>query len=386
MRPRLPSRSQTLIALLAGLAVVGLAAGAWARGAAEVRVLLLESQEPVEIRSPSAAHRVDLARKATGLVVDGRSVGPVFRPRSEGPWQVGSRRYRGRLELRIDAGRLLVVNHVGLEDYVVATVGGEMPASWPDQALRAQAVATRTYALYQRDRRQSEPWDVQASVLSQVYRGIESESAAPRRAVQATRSEILTHAGRPILAVFHSTSGGRTASASEVWGNSLPYLGSVDVEFEEDAPFTYWRSVFAPETLDGVLAALGAELGPVDGLEVDSRTESGRVARIVARDRSRRVVLGGDQVRALVETLGLRSRLFDIRSTPQGFAFVGSGYGHGVGMSQWGARELARRGASYQRILARFYPGARLEAWQAASVASRAEPGMRVGSPDLGGR
>ena len=126
--------------------------------------------------------------------------------------------------------------------------------------------------------------------------------------------------------------------------------------------------------------------GPVDGLEVDSRTESGRVARIVARDRSRRVVLGGDQLRALVESLGLRSRLFDIRSTPQGFAFVGSGYGHGVGMSQWGARELARRGASYQRILARFYPGARLEAWQAESVASRAEPGMRVRPPDLGGR
>jgi stage II sporulation protein D len=252
-----------------------------------------------------------------------------------------------------------------------------MPASWPGQALRAQAVATRTYALYHCDRRRSEPWDVQASELSQVYRGIESESGTTRRAAQATRGEILTHGGRPILAAFHSTSGGRTASASEVWGRSLPYLDSVDVEFEEEAPFTYWRTVVPPGTVNGVLASLAADLGPVERLEVDARTESGRVERIVARGRSRRIVLGSDQVRTLVETLGLRSRLFDIRPTPQGFAFVGSGFGHGVGMSQWGARELARRGASYQRILARFYPGARLEAWRAETVASRTETGKR---------
>ena len=348
--------------LLVGAAFVGLATGAWAKGAAEVRVLLLESREPVEIRSSSAAHRVGLApktrEKTRELIVDGRPVGPVWRAGGEGPWRVGPRHYRGRLELQARLGQILVVNHVELEDYVVATVGGEMPVSWPGQALRAQAVATRTYALYQRDRRRDQPWDVQATELSQVYHGIESESASTRHAAAATRGEILTHAGRPILAAFHSTSGGRTASASEVWGRSLPYLHSLDVEFEEEAPFTYWRTVFPPETLNGVLASLGTDLGPVDRLEVHSRTESGRVERIVAGGRSRRVVLGGDQLRTLVETLGLRSRLFDIRSTPQGFAFVGSGFGHGVGMSQWGARELARRGASYQRILARFYPGA----------------------------
>lgn len=384
-----PSTSRVLTVLwvlLAGFACVGLAASAWAKGAGEVRVLLLESRAPVEIRSASVVHRVGLAPKTLELVVDGRAAGPVWRSRGDGPWRVGARHYRGRLELRSSLGQILVVNHVELEDYVVATVGGEMPASWPPQALRAQAVATRTYALYQRDRRQGEPWDVQATELSQVYHGIESESATTRRAAAATRGEILTHAGRPILAAFHSTSGGRTASASEVWGRSLPYLDSVDVEFEEEAPFTYWRTVFPPETLNGVLASLGTDLGPVDRLEVQSRTESGRVARIVAGGPSRRVVLGGDQLRTLVETLGLRSRLFDIRSTPQGFAFVGSGFGHGVGMSQWGARELARRGASYQRILARFYPGARLEAWRFENVASRSASAKRQSPAALGGR
>lgn len=358
-----------------------------AREGVEIRVLLLESREPVEIRSPGSVHRIAVARKTLDLVVDGRPAGTRWRPDRDGPWQVGSRRHRGGLELRAESGRILVVNHVGLEDYVVATVGGEMPASWPDQALRAQAVATRTYALHQRERRRGSAWDVQASELSQVYRGIESESASTRRAAEATRGEILTHRGRPILAVFHSTAGGRTASAAEVWGRDVPYLGSIDVEHEEDAPFTYWRTVFPPETLSGALAtALGTDIGPVERLEVDARTESGRVERIVARGRTRAIRLEQDQVRTFAETLGLRSRLFDIRSTPQGFAFVGSGYGHGVGMSQWGARELARRGASYQRILARFYPGARLEAWHSENVAVRTESGERPHPAQPGGR
>ncbi len=372
---------------LIGALLLLAATGAGARETAVVRVLLLESREPVEIRSPASIHRIGLARKTLELLVDGRPSGPRWRPDREGPWQVGARRYRGGIELRAESGRILVLNHAPLEDYVAATVGGEMPASWPDQALRAQAVATRTYALHQRERRRGEAWDVQASELSQVYRGIESESATTLRAAEATRGEILTHGGHPILAVFHSTAGGRTASAAEVWGRDLPYLESIDVEHEEDAPFTYWRTVFPPETLNGAIAAsLGTDFGPVDRLEVDARSESGRVERIVARGGSRAARLERDQVRTLAETLGLRSRLFDIRSTPQGFAFVGSGYGHGVGMSQWGARELARRGASYQRILARFYPGARLEAWQSENVAARTESGERLHPAQPGGR
>lgn len=361
-----------LVAAFFGLAPTRSLAGA-ARPV-EIRVLVLEASETFTIRSPASSYSIGLDPQRGEIRVAGQPAGLFWRPPDEGPWEVARRRYRGRLELRAAAGRVLVVNAVGLEEYVAATVGGEMPASWPEQALRAQAVATRTYALHQRARRAGEPWDLRATEQSQVYRGIEAETGSTRRATEATRGEILTHGGRPILAAFHSTSGGRTASASEVWGQSLPYLGSIDVEHEEDAPYTYWRTVFPAETLTGVIAALGAELGPVAALEVDARTESGRVERIVARGRSQLRVFAGERLRALVESLGLRSTLFDIRSTPEGFAFVGSGNGHGVGMSQWGAREMARRGAPYQRILARFYPGARLEGWRAETVAVRSGP------------
>ncbi len=375
---RLPAWAVLALTLLAGLA-----AGTARAAAPEIRVLLVESSSPVEIRSAIAVHRVGLARRGAELVVDGRSAGSTWTAQDVGPWQVAGRRYRGRIVVHADPGQLRVVNHVELEDYVSATVGGEMPASWPAQALCAQAVATRTYALHQRavhQRARQQPasdWDVRATEQSQVYRGIESETQRTRRAADATRGEVLTLSGQPILAVFHSTSGGRTASASEVWGKSVPYLGSIDVEYEDVAPFTYWRTVFPPAALSGLLASVGSDLGRVDSLEVTGRTESGRVERIVAKQASRREVWTGKRLRSLVEGLGLRSRLFDIRPTPQGFAFVGSGYGHGVGMSQWGARELARRGTSYQRILARFYPGSELSQWRAERVASRADHGKR---------
>lgn len=376
MRARRPSRL-VLRCLLAALALVGAVSGPAARAARDaadpvVRVLIVESSAPVEIRSGSARHRIELARQGGGLVVDRQRVASGWAAPGEGPWAVGDRRYRGRLVFHATPNAIQVVDQVALEDYVAATVGGEMPASWPEQALRAQAVATRTYALHQRERRTAERFDLRATEQSQVYRGLEAESDTTRRAAHATRGEILTHRGRPILAAFHSTSGGRTASASEVWGESIPYLDSIEVEHEEDAPFTYWRTVYPPAALDQLLDAMGARLGSLHGLEVESRTASGRVARLVARGSARRIYIRGDHLRTFAENLGLRSMLFDVRATPEGFAFVGSGYGHGVGMSQWGARELARRGASYRRILARFYPGAQLETWGAESVASHA--------------
>ncbi|MEZ4330371.1 MAG: SpoIID/LytB domain-containing protein [Myxococcota bacterium] len=371
-RSRRPSALRGLVAAAFALALaLGLGPRA-ARAASDpvVRVLVVESSGTVELRGPAGRHRIERARRGDGLVVDRRVVGSSWAAAGEGPWEVAGRRYRGRLLVHATSDGLQVVDHVELEDYVAATVGGEMPASWPAEALRAQAVASRTYALHQRERRTADRWDLRATEQSQVYRGLEAETDPTRRAAEATRGEILTHHGRPILAAFHSTSGGRTASASEVWGEPVPYLDSIEVEHEEDAPFTYWRTLYPPADLDQLLDAMGAGLGSLHALEVESRTESGRVARLVASGSARRIVIRGDPLRTFAESLGLRSMLFDVRETPEGFAFVGSGFGHGVGMSQWGARELARRGASYRRILARFYPGAQLETWGAESIAS----------------
>jgi stage II sporulation protein D len=298
-------------------------------------------------------------------------VGRVARwhPEGSGPWQVGSQRVRGRIAVRAREGRIQVLNRVALEDYVASTVGGEMAPSWPEEALRAQAVATRTYVLHEAAKRRNADWDVRATATSQVYGGMRAETRETRAAARATRGEVLTYGGELILAVFHSTAGGRTATAGEVWGEDRPYLRVVDVEDEDDAPHTYWRAELKRPDLEAALALAGISVGRIEKVAVADRSESGRVRRLSVKGVGGRASLRGRDLRSLLGNLELRSTLFEIREIDGGYAFVGSGYGHGVGMSQWGARSMALRGQSYRRILATFYPGARLERWRAGRIA-----------------
>jgi stage II sporulation protein D len=355
----------TAAVLLAAL--VG-CASARAAGVEEVRVLVYDEAASVRIGPSSSPHRVEL--RDGGLVVDGRAVGSHWVPEGRAPWRVGSRLVRGRVAVRAHSGHVQVLNRVGLEDYVASTVGGEMSPSWPTEALRAQAVAARTYVLHEAAKRRDQDWDVLATTASQVYRGIDAETDETRSAARATQGEVLIYRGEPILAVFHSTAGGRTATAAEVWGEDRPYLRSVEVDEEDDAPHTYWRTQFGREDLARVLSTAGLRIDAVEGLAVTRRTRSGRVERLEIRGPGRREELRGQALRDLISSLGLRSTLFDIRGTAEGWAFVGSGYGHGVGMSQWGARAMAERGDAYPRILARFYPGTRLARWSTRRVAT----------------
>jgi stage II sporulation protein D len=310
------------------------------------------------------------------LDVEGKGKLAEWIPQGGGPWRVGDRVVRGRIAVRAEAGRIQVLNRVGLEDYVASTVGGEMVSSWPVEALRAQAVAARTYVLHEARKQRDSDWDVRSTVQSQVYGGLSAETPATRAATRSTAGQILTYRGQPILAVFHSTAGGRTAAASEVWGEDRPYLRVVEVSDEDDAPHTYWRAEFARAELQAALEASGISVGRLESVEVVDRTGSGRVERLSLSGSRRRVSLSGRRLRDVLGDLSLRSTLFEVRTTAEGFAFVGSGYGHGVGMSQWGARAMARRGASYERILATFYPGARLERWAGERMARVGPVGM----------
>lgn len=387
------------VALGAAFAFAG-PAGAEAP-ARTVRVLVYDQADPVRVGAVDALAHARLDGRG-GLVVDRLPIVGAWRPdlkaaqfkgqgargaaASKSIWQVGERTYRGEIQVRASEGRIQVLNRVRLEDYVASILGSEMSPSWPAEALRAQAVASRTYALYHASRRKSDAWDVKATVASQVYRGISAESPETRAATQATSGQILTYQDAPILAVFHSTAGGRTATAGEVWGEDHPYLRSVDVEEEDDAPHTYWRMGFDEDDFEAILAAVGYSVGAVKELSVASRTESGRAQTLRIKGARGVETLRGDALRSLLGALGLRSTLFDIRRVDQGFAFVGSGYGHGVGMSQWGARSMAERGDAYQRILSRFYPGARLERRPEAFLASRGQSGpsglfMKLGPP-----
>ncbi|MBW2271126.1 MAG: SpoIID/LytB domain-containing protein [Deltaproteobacteria bacterium] len=323
----------------------------------EVRVLLREGAQPVQVSARGRASvRVEAGRGA--VVVDGKPVGQVWHSAGD-ELRVDRRRLRGALEVRRTDAGLALINRVPLEPYVAGTLGSEIYSSWAPATLQAQAVVTRTYVLHRAARARGD-WHLTADTAGQVYGGPDVESPAVIGATRATRGQWLAWGGEPILAASHSASGGRTASALEVWGQEVPYLVSVEVANEEDSPDTYWRASVSRPTLGRALAPLGIDVGPVHGLRVIERSPSGRAQTVQVRGR------GGEaqiSARALREALGMdviRSTLYQLRTTETGVVIVGSGHGHGVGMSQWGAQAMAKRGADYREILSTFYPGARL--------------------------
>ena len=311
--------------------------------------------------APAISIRVLLLDDVPSVVVDGRERRGSAHFAAPGPHEVDGRLVHGAVELIRHSGGLRIVNELALEDYVAGTLLGEVSEGFGDVVLRAQAIAIRTYALHRRAHPRAPGHDVEANTAAQVYLGVDGETPAARDATRATRGQILTFEGEPILAAFHSAAGGRTATAAEVWGRDVPYLVSVGVPGEEDSPDTYWRAPVSSEALGSALAAAGRDIGRVRDVRVARRTPSGRSARLRVQGSDGEVEVSGETLRRILGPTRLRSTLFEVRRSADGFVFVGSGNGHGVGMSQWGARALARRGSDPQRILAHFYPGARIE-------------------------
>jgi stage II sporulation protein D len=350
--------------LLGAALLLAVAAGTARAEEPTVRVLLLDGARSVTVQADGGREtRIDAPRARR-----------VLRLAAPGPQRVDGRRYRGAIEIEPRSDGLRVVNELPLEAYVAGTLLGEVHEAWGDAVLEAQSVAIRTYALHRRSRAGARAWDVEADTRGQVYLGMDGESETAWRAVDATRGQVLTWNGEVILAAFHGTAGGRTASAAEVWGRALPYLESVAVEGEDVSPDTYWRAPVPADELASALAALGEDVGRVERVEVAERTPSGRCATLRVRGARGSAELEATALRRALGERRLRSTLFDVRPASDGVVFVGSGRGHGVGMSQWGARAMAERGAGYRAILGRFYPGARLVSVRGAGAA-RADAG-----------
>jgi SpoIID/LytB domain protein len=209
--------------------------------------------------------------------------------------------YRGSLVLVRDGGRVLVVNRLSLEHYLYGVVPAEMPATWPVEALRAQAVVARSYAL--RSRRTGVPYDLYADVRSQVYRGVLAETAASTAAVRATRAAVVTAGGEVAQTFFFSTSGGRTAANEEGFGGApISYLRSVDDPYDDVSPYHTWTARFTERQANRKLRSVRP--GRLRGLAVASRTPSGRAATVAVRGSQGTRTVPATTVQAL---LGLRS-------------------------------------------------------------------------------
>jgi stage II sporulation protein D len=309
-----------------------------------------EDVEGAELR-PLRAVAVTVTRELSGLRVQGTPVeGPGVRFRAQGPLTVNGVRVEGDVVVVPGRSGLQAVNVLPLEAYLEGVLGGEMPPSFPAEALKAQAIAARTYALSKKLEQYDQPFHLGSSVLSQVYKGLAAVDPRTHEAVRATRGQVLTFMLQPIEAYFHASCGGRTESGLDALGRDLPYLRSVDCPCGQ-LPQTSWSLTLS----SGDLSSLGAPRGA--SLRVQGRSLTGR---------ARSVALGPRTVDAVWfrERLGygrLKSLTFDVVRARQGWRLDGHGFGHGAGLCQWGARVYAEKGWDYLRILAHYYPGTELQ-------------------------
>ena len=311
----------------------------------------------------------------------------AVRPAGSGSFtRVNRRDYRGTVTVETDRTGLTAINRVGLEDYLAGVVGAEMGRREPREAeaLRAQAIVSRTYALRNMGRWRVQGFDFYATVADQVYLGVANEHALGRDAVAATRGRVLTWGGAPIDAFFFSTCGGRTAEGTEVFRNaSRPYLRSVSdtdpsgIAYCSPSPRFSWREEWTGDALRGVMrrnlpAAATipeARVTRIRDVRVAERSGSGRVSLLAVSLPDGEVAVRGPQIRQVLRNAAgeiLRSNAFSLRAETEGgrvtlLVAEGNGNGHGVGFCQWGAVGRARAGQAHDEILSAYYPGATLE-------------------------
>ncbi|RJQ56628.1 MAG: SpoIID/LytB domain-containing protein [Nitrospiraceae bacterium] len=264
--------------------------------------------------------------------------------------------YSGSIEVMRDENGLYVVNSLPFEKYIEGVVASEVGRNWNMEALKAQAVISRTYAVFNKNLNGEKNYHLTSSVLHQVYKG-ENPDPLVTEAVTATEGEILTYQGKPVNALYHSTCEGKTELPEEVWAESFPYLKSVECN-GKNTPYESWRKRFAFEEINKALGMTGFKDIAVISITATGRAKTLRIVYSSMNETNPSgMEIRATELRRLLGYKEMPSTDFTVTRTDTEVIFDGKGYGHGVGLSQWGALEMAREGKNYMEILSHYYPG-----------------------------
>ncbi|MEB3309366.1 MAG: SpoIID/LytB domain-containing protein [Snowella sp.] len=337
--------------------------------ALELRVAIKKGVSEVKVGSSTPALVKDGAGKVLGTLAElvpqearasgrGVTVGQwqsnqlIIEPNGDGVVWIGDRWYRGRTRLMRQGNGVTAINNVNLEEYLYSVVGAEAIPTWPQEALKAQAVAARSFAIYKSTAESNRFYDLDTTTATQVYKGLESEYVSTIDAVKATDGQVMTYNGKVILAAFHAASGGHTENVENVWSSPLPYLRGV-VDYDQTSPVFQWSRQFRVSELSQLIGGIGS----IRSMVPERTTPLGRIVtmRVVGSGGSKQ--LSGTQIRS---ALKLRSTLFTVSNSGGTFSINGRGSGHGIGLSQWGAYGLSVKNVTYDRILAHYYQNATL--------------------------
>lgn len=272
----------------------------------------------------------------------------------KGDLLVNGTRYPGNIEIWKGNTGLYLINELSLEDYIKSVVSAEVGSDWDMEALKSQAVISRTYALFHKAQNNNPNFDLSSSVLHQVYKG-SNENARISYAVMNTEGEVLTYNGKIIEAFYHSTSGGLTEAPEEVFGKSIPYLKPVSGSCET-SPYWIWERRIPIEEIEKALNISGLR-----DIKITSYSSTRRVKTVDVIQANRTQAMKATDLRKIIGWNRLPSTNFTVSRDGNVMVFDGKGFGHGVGLCQWSSLEMAKSGIGYKDILSYFYPGTVLQ-------------------------
>ena len=353
-------------------------------GAGEtIRVLLKDDQQRVEIRTGGEATftngrgepvpldvtpplHIDV--DAGAVRVNGVTIAdPLLRISDiNDEMQIDGLKVGGDLSVTVKQGNLLsIVAILDLEEYLKGVVPLEASPKWELEVLKAQAIAARTYALYNKKMQAGSDYDVTADVYSQVYSGSGPRSEVSDRAVDETAGLVMTYKGKLINAMFHGCCGGKTEDSEAVFGApSVEYLKSVEGMCPPDGPKMQWEKWLSAGEIRRALEKSGYRLGKIKDIKVAARSNSKRVTRLLILHSRGQLALKGNDFRKSIGWDVVPSTLFTVKKTKDRYHFKGKGSGHGVGLCQLGARQMALQGKGFEEILHHYYTNVEIEPYR----------------------
>jgi len=271
---------------------------------------------------------------------------------------IDGRPFRGQVTfIRTLDNHITVVNNINVEDYIKGVLKHEVSHHWPMEALKAQAVAARTYALYSINP-SDKPYDVTNDIYSQVYGGRDSENYRTDLAVDYTRGQVLTYNNQIIPAYYHATCGGMTEDARELWNvPDMPPLKGVPCSFCQNSPHLHWKKNFRLKDIQDALNFHGYKAGTIKDISIVDRDRSDRIDHLkITQKNGQELIIRGKDFRDLMGPNVINSNNYEIVMKGYYVDLIGIGWGHGVGMCQWGALGMALQQFNYRQILSYYYP------------------------------
>ena len=313
-----------------------------------------EAGEPLKM-----GHSLFIKKGPTGFSVNGQTVS-TLRVSASGQIQVNGKGYRGIIEISAVENGILVIDELPVEDYLIGLINCEISSQWPIEVIKAQAVIARSYALYQLEARKNAPYHLDSTVIDQVYDGCDIEDSRAARGVRETAGEVLKFNGKVIQAFYHSNCGGHTEAAENVWGYSLPYLQGVECKYCLSSGAGRWDLTIPLKKIESLLRGSGFQVGAIKDTKAGRRNISGRVVELTIFSTKGTLLIPGASFRKAVGYSAIKSTNLEVKIVGTEVVFSGSGYGHGVGLCQWGAKQRGEEGFNYREILSYYYPGTEL--------------------------